>query len=97
MLQNKVWLSQVLSGLALSDPVKDMMQNLKVAAEPAETDDDLERQESALENLQEFCENIDLAKGERASSYNIIRLEAGGRANVLFCHISSSAPNENIS
>ena len=47
-----------------ADPVKLMLQDVQVLMSNSCSDDDIEKKEIALENLQQHTEDIDLANGQ---------------------------------
>ena len=50
--------------MADNDPVKNMLEDIKIIVEET----DVSRQEDALDDLHDYCEDIDLAKGKGALS-----------------------------
>ena len=46
-----------------SDPVKLMLQDIQLLMDPGNTEEDMEKKEVALEDLQLHTEDIDLATG----------------------------------
>ena len=59
MLQQQEWLSAAISQLT-SDPVKEMM----VAVQTVLTSQDLTQKQEALEDVTDFCHEMDMAIGE---------------------------------
>lgn len=49
-----------MSSLAADDPIKVMLEDIKVILE----DDDVSNKENALDSLLDYCEDIDLATGQ---------------------------------
>lgn len=57
--ENRKWLEEALAGMQGTDPVKLMLEDIKIIIN--DTDNSLERRRSALEDLQMHCEDIDVA------------------------------------
>lgn len=61
LMQKKEWLKQALESMH-KDPVKIMIEDIKILQEE-DSEDNMERKESALSDLQMLCEDIDNARG----------------------------------
>jgi Nucleotide exchange factor Fes1 len=61
--QRKKWLAEAIEAMQGADPVKLMLQNIQVLLSDSSSEDDIEKKELALEDLQLHTEDIDLANG----------------------------------
>ena len=59
--QNRELLNNVMKELQGHDPVKAMLGHIEVIVDPNK---DIEDKEFALEELETYCEDLDLARGE---------------------------------
>ena len=71
-LQRKEWLSKALDGM-MGDPLKNMMDNImrvgKFLGNEAPTEEMKDDALASLENLCDWCENLDLANGKGLSIF----------------------------
>ena len=66
IIQRKQWLSEVMASMQGNDPVKMMIQDVQVLLNGGQ--ENIEEQAQALEDLQMYCEDIDLANGASIGS-----------------------------
>ena len=62
-VQRRQFLENAFRDLEAQDPIKVMLEDIRVILEPGETDDDKQKKERALDDLQMHVEDMDLANG----------------------------------
>ena len=69
MTQGRAWLAAAIANFTRADPVKQMLIAIEIVTAQGHSDAEVKQKEAALEALQDYCEDIDNAKGQRNTSY----------------------------